>query len=347
MNNETLRMIQEQIGYSFQNTDLLQQAFIRRSFSKENGGEDNEILEFIGDKALDFVIVRRLMDYYGSFVEEYDDYNPNEDWNEFTCEYNEGKLTNIKKKLVCREMLAKKIRTMGLQYFLIMGKSDINQGVMDKDSVQEDLFEAIIGAVALDSNWDFEKLINVVDLMLEPDYYLENGFNDENNYVELLQQWYQKKHNKIPVYTFRKNNLIGFYGNSSNYICDLGLFPLEIGFTGYGNTKNEARMEAAQKAYAYLVDNNLLFTLIDEIGEPEFNRAINQLQELYQKGYIEEPWYNFIEKYDSDGNPVWRCECHITDKEDFWYGDYPSKKQGKKAVAYDMLCEILEREAVQ
>ena len=58
-------MVQGQIGYNFKNLDLLQQAFTRRSYTEENGGENNEVLEFIGDKALDFVIVKLLIQKYG------------------------------------------------------------------------------------------------------------------------------------------------------------------------------------------------------------------------------------------------------------------------------------------
>ena len=52
--------IQSIIGYRFRNPDLLEQAFIRRSYSEENGGENNEVLEFIGDKALDLAVIRVL-----------------------------------------------------------------------------------------------------------------------------------------------------------------------------------------------------------------------------------------------------------------------------------------------
>ena len=54
------KMVQGQIGYDFENLDLLQQAFTRRSYTAENGGENNEVLEFIGDKALDFMVVKLL-----------------------------------------------------------------------------------------------------------------------------------------------------------------------------------------------------------------------------------------------------------------------------------------------
>ena len=344
MNNETLKFIQGQIGYLFKNSDLLQQAFVRRSYSKENDGEDNEVLEFIGDKALDLVIVKLLAEKYGSYAEDYDDYNPHEDCNEFVSDLSEGKLTEIKKKLVCRDMLASRIRMFGFQYELIMGKSDVDQKVLEQDSVQEDLFEAIIGAVALDSKWDLNVLTNVVDLMLDPEFYLDNGFDEQVNYVELLQQWYQKKHHNIPVYCYRSTGGFPYADKYGKYVCELGLYPLENGFWDVGDTKSEARMAVAEQAYRYLEENGLLFTWVDEVGEPNLDRAINQLQELYQKGYIGEPWYDFSETYDEDGNPLWHCECHVEGSEIYFEDDYSSKKYGKKAVAYDMLCDILDWE---
>ena len=60
MDNKDLSFIQDQIGYSFRNTDLLQQAFVRKSYSAEKGGQNNEVLEFIGDKVLDLMVVRLL-----------------------------------------------------------------------------------------------------------------------------------------------------------------------------------------------------------------------------------------------------------------------------------------------
>ena len=65
--NEELvfNMIQGQIGYDFKNLDLLKQAFVRRSYTEENGGEDNEVLEFIGDKVLDVIVVKLLTQKFG------------------------------------------------------------------------------------------------------------------------------------------------------------------------------------------------------------------------------------------------------------------------------------------
>ena len=54
MNNleDYIKDVQRQIGYHFDDTKLLFQAFTRRSYSQENGGENNEVLEFIGDDEL-------------------------------------------------------------------------------------------------------------------------------------------------------------------------------------------------------------------------------------------------------------------------------------------------------
>ena len=61
MEQNDLIFIQSQIGYTFNNLDLLQQAFTRRSYSEENGGENNEVLELIGDKVLDFCGVKHAI----------------------------------------------------------------------------------------------------------------------------------------------------------------------------------------------------------------------------------------------------------------------------------------------
>ena len=67
MDKQDLEYIQKKINYQFRNLQLLQQAFIRRSYSKENTQwQDNEVLEFIGDSELDSYIVRKLYAEFGS-----------------------------------------------------------------------------------------------------------------------------------------------------------------------------------------------------------------------------------------------------------------------------------------
>lgn len=323
-NNDFLKNVQDELGYEFINPQLLKQAFIRSSYSAEHPGVyNNEVLEFYGDKALDFITMKKMAGYYGKLTQN----------GKYASEKTEGQLTEIKKRLVSRGMLAHRMDMLGFSKYLIMGNGDIGQNAEQHASVKEDLFESILGAVALDCEWDTEILEEVVDRMLDIEYYLENGFQDDKNYVDLIQTWCQKKYGYTPEYVF--------YETEDGYECVLNLSDELGGFEGQGYSKREARMEAAEKAYQYLDEENEWILPIDEVGEPDRERAINQLQELYQKGYIGEVRYDFLESYDGDGNPVWRCECHVDDRDSYWYGNYSSKKQGKKNVAYDMLCDIL------
>lgn len=89
---------------------------------------------------------------------------------------------------------------LDLEQFLIMGQSDCKQNVQNEDSVQEDLFEAILGAIAIDSNWDMQALQDAVEIMLNPDESLEG----DENYVELIQEWTLRDSGSTPLYYFEK-----------------------------------------------------------------------------------------------------------------------------------------------
>ncbi len=75
--------------------------------------------------------------------------------------------------------------------------------------MKKDLFEAIIGAVALDSDWDMEELQEVIQIMLDPDSYLKDDTKD--NYVELIQEWTLKRYGVVPWYHFEKASQAVWY----------------------------------------------------------------------------------------------------------------------------------------
>ncbi len=353
MNNGDLQFIQNRISYRFNNLDLLQQAFIRRSYSKENGGEDNEVLEFIGDKVLDFIVTKWLAEKFGYFLKEYD---KNEDFDEFACEYNENQLTEIKKAMVRKESLSQCIDMLGLADFLIMGKGDRKKHVENEMSVKEDLFEAIIGAVALDCKWDTGKIQDVVEYMLQPENYCSDS--DEEDYVCAVQDWCLKHCGQLPdiqTESFANYNIFSDLGRStptinsnryspygySGFCTQLQLPGIDKIFMGAGHSKNEARKDACQEAYNYLDENDMLFTIRDEIENPSRDMAINQLETLARRGYFSIPYYEFDLHYDNQGNPVWNCECHIEEEDYYFYEKASSKKEAKKSAAYSMLLHVL------
>lgn len=325
MNDENLKLIQNQLEYEFDEPNLLRQAFTRKSYSQEhNGAYNNEVLEFYGDKVLDFIVMKYLSSYYGDLTQN----------DKYASEKTEGELTEIKKKLVSKKMLAHRIDVLGFAKYIIMGKGDIEQNAGEQDSVKEDLFEAILGAVAIDCDWHAETLQDVVDRMIDIPSYLENGFNDDENYVDLIQTWCQKKYGCLPQYDF--------YEDDDGYGCTLYLSDEFDEFEGFGISKREARMDAAEEAYNFLEDADELCLPIDEVGEPDPEKAINQLQELWQKGLNGEPHYEFSQDYDNNGNSIWTCRCYIYGMECYSEGTSSSKKNAKKMAAYYMLCYILK-----
>ncbi len=364
MTKEELNMIQEIVGgYKFKNLDLLQQAFVRKSYSKENGGENNEVLEFIGDKVLDFIIVKRLTSLdesgYGWMRESDDNFDSHNDCNEYCCEYNEQKLTEIKKKLVCKEMLSKCISELALQNYLIMGKGDIEQGLDENDSVKEDLFEAILGAIALDSNYNVSVLEQAVDVMLDPNRKIESEIlGNEIDYVNTIKQWHAKENEGLlPKLVYGDaqlslwNSLIlseriiqstrNHYNDKFMCILSMIINGNEVKFKGFGQSKSKAREEACILAYNYLKSNDLLQTIYDEIDNPNRNDAIGQLEILARRGYFSLPTYNFEQSYDKQGNPIWTAECFIEDEEYYFDANSYSKKEAKKTAAWEMLKYIL------
>ena len=354
MDQKELSFIQNQIGYTFNNADLLQQAFVRRSYSKENGGEDNEVLEFIGDKVLDFIVVKILTEEFGYYTSECEDYNPDEDFNEFISEHQENKLTEIKKKLVQKSTLANCIDNLGLANYLIMGNGDINNNVQESCSVKEDLFEAIIGAVALDCDWAINILEDTIEVMLNPD---EIIYDEDINYVAQIQEWSLNNSGTIPMYYYEKTSMqatwylkheMCIYSKAeqdTQFFCELQFVGVNYHFVGYGRSKSIARMNACELAYNYLEKHGMLSTIQNELDNPSREMAINQLEILARRGYFSIPEYYFIEEYDKRGNPIWRCECHIKEKDIFCWSKSNSKKNAKKDAAYEMLIEVLDLEA--
>lgn len=360
---ETINDIQNKIGYTFKNQELLEQAFTRRSYSMENGGEDNEVLEFIGDAALNMVVVKILSEEFGYFNQREQRYtshvsSSNTADGTFSSEKDEGELIEIKKMLVKKSTLSDAIDNLELQCYLVMGRGDRKKHIERSNSTKEDLFEAIIGAIALDSKWDIKTIQEAVMKMLKIDDII--GF-DKDSYIEEIQKWSLKHHDVLPEYSVcsylpREMNIgapdwarpmlsiinqfkRGEFDSNTKYASLLALEDVQWRFIGYGHSKNQAKEEASRLAYEYLEDQNRLWTIRDEVENPCKKMAINQLETLARRGYFSLPTYNYYEDYDEDGNPIWRCKCHISEKD-----IYGSTASSKEDAAWEMLKHVLDME---
>ena len=250
---------------------------------------------------------------------------------------------------------------LGFSEHLRMGKSDIKNGVADEPSVKEDLFEAVIGAVALDCGWDFPVIQSVVEAMLIPEDFLAN--DEDDNYVRIIYDWEAQTNHCLPWFWFKEHSHESVYGVSeSNVICQkfpwgYNVFKLKYQcelkllndipiFRGFGVSKSEARMNVCRLAYEYLCDNGYIreMSIADEIENPNEEEAINQLEILARRGYFSIPTYEFEETHDRNGNPVWKCECFIEEEDSYFNAVSSSKKAAKKAAAFKMLMYLLNGE---
>lgn len=376
------KMVQAQIGYTFRSKELLEQAFVRRSYTEENGGENNEILEFIGDKALDLAVIHLLIEKYGTREDKENEpeetlpfgvkivhVNPQSTTHPgaLSCSLTEGDLTRIKSRMVEKRNLAQRIDELGFAEFLLMGKSDVKNDVGNERSVKEDLFEAIVGAVTLDCNWDFPTIRSVVEAMLLPEDFLEK--DTEENYVRLILDWSMEVNHTLPGFWFRNEGYLTvsmgyadtqFHGVSQYFSpgehrdlsrlkvqCQLNLCRPDVPiFRGFGESKSEARMNVCKLAYEYLEKEGYIreMSMADEIEEPALESAINQLEILARRGYFSIPVYEFQENHDKDGNPIWMCRCRIKEYSKAFSQEASVKKEAKKKAALKMLQYVLKED---
>ena len=184
MDTSTIKNIQNSIGYEFKNPRLLEQAFVRKSYSQEHPETiSNEVLEFYGDRALDLYITKAMCDRFSTTTDD----------GQFSSDKNEDELTKIKAFNVNTDILSHCIRMFGFQSYLCLNESDKQNEVYNSSHVQEDLFEAIIGAVAIDSKWNFESIFNTCQTMLVlADF--------EMNYIAWLMDWCKENKFEIPKF---------------------------------------------------------------------------------------------------------------------------------------------------
>lgn len=125
------RRIAEILGHSFEEEALLEEALTHRSHAVEQGGFDNERLEFLGDAVLELVMTQSLMVAFP--------------------QASEGQLSRIRAALVRTESLARLGRTWDIGSAIRMGKGEASSGGGDKDTVLAGAVEAVLGALYTDS----------------------------------------------------------------------------------------------------------------------------------------------------------------------------------------------------
>lgn len=121
--------LEEKLGYSFSDKELLLRALTHRSAGKNN----NERLEFLGDAVLGCVIADELFSNFPHV--------------------REGRLSRLRSSLVRRETLADIGQALGIGDYLTLGPGERKSGGHRRNSILSDAVEAVLGAIYIDSDF--------------------------------------------------------------------------------------------------------------------------------------------------------------------------------------------------
>lgn len=224
MGQETPFELAQRLGLPFRDMLLLSRALTHRSYLNEHPEaiEDNERLEFLGDAVLDFVVGAWLYNRYP--------------------EMPEGDLTRMRSALVHTEQLASFARQIQLGNALRLGRGEVQGGGRDRSPLLCDAFEALIGALYLDSG--IEAVNQFLESMLNDaadDILLHHKNEDPKS---LFQEWAQAQGYSTPLYVTRSAS-----GPDHSKVFEVDVIVNgETYASGKGHSKQAATKAAAQNA---------------------------------------------------------------------------------------------------
>ena len=211
---------EKKIKLSFKNKSLLIKALTHKSKDIKN---NNENLEFLGDRVLGLVLSKKLFDLY-----------PDE---------KEGVLDKRFAKLVNRNTCCQVALSIGLQNFISIGDSKKKITSSD-EKILSDSCEALIGAVYLDKGFYFS---NEFILKLWKVHINKSNITILDPKTK-LQEYSLKKYRKLPIY-----KVVESKGPKHNPIFKISVSIYNSKkIIGTGNSKQEAQLNAAKELLNYL-----------------------------------------------------------------------------------------------
>ncbi len=211
--------IEEEIGYVFNNKDLLNVALSHTSYANEHKGQaSNERTEYLGDAVLELISSEYIFNNYSKL--------------------SEGEMTKARAYAVCEDSLVKVAKKYHFEKYLLLGKCE-TEG--PRPSMLADSVEAVIGAIFLDGGFDKAKefiLPNIIPFIEE---FVKTGNKD---YKTQLQEKLQV-HGDVKI----EYRLVGEYGEDHEKTFEVEVYCDDrfLG-KGRGKSKKEAEMEAAKAA---------------------------------------------------------------------------------------------------
>lgn len=208
--------LEHRLNYYFNNRNLLKNALLHKSFGNENRkykNINNERLELLGDAVLGLIVAEYLYKHKN---------------------VSEGTMAKMKSMVVSEPILAKISRELKIGDYLLLSKGEEVTGGRDRESILGDVFEAILGAIYLDSNFREAKNFALSHIKK----YIENIEENEEilDYKTILQEYTQKEFKQIPIY-----KLISETG--PDHMKEFEILVQVKTYTGIAKAKNKKKAE--------------------------------------------------------------------------------------------------------
>ncbi len=224
---EYLKRLKKRLGFDWRNEGLLQRALTHSSYNyekRQNGLENNQRLEFLGDAVLELAVSDHL---YRSYP----------DWDE-------GELTKTRATVVCENSLARIAQELDLGLCLNMGRGEERSGGRERPSILADAFEALLGAIYLDQGLDKACKLAIQYLSPVLKDVLEGRLDWD--YKTELQEIVQQHDGEHVQYVILKEE-----GPDHHKIFTAGvLYKGNMVGKGVGRSKKDAEQQAAKMALA-------------------------------------------------------------------------------------------------
>ena len=233
MQASTLSLVEERIGYEFNDKDLLRRALTHSSYTNEqkiNKGGDYERLEFLGDAVLELVTSEFLFKEHPNVLE--------------------GELTKMRASMVCEPSLAFQAKKLEIGKFIRLGKGEENTGGRERESIIADVMEAITGAIYLDGG--FDKARDFINKFILCDLEESRLFYDSKSNLQELAQGKIKKEVRYELLSESGPE------HDKTFLVEVFMDGQSLG-RGLGKTKKTAEQHAAYEALLALRDKGYVF----------------------------------------------------------------------------------------
>ena len=173
--------LEHKLNYYFNDRNLLKNALLHKSLGnerKEYKNQNNERRDLLGDAVLDLIVAEYLYKNYKNA--------------------SEGTIAKLKAMIVSEPILAKISRQIGVGKFLMLSRGEVMSGGRNRESILADSFEAILGAVYIDSNLDEARVFALSHIKQYIDHIEEN--EDILDFKSILQEYVQKEFRTVPTY---------------------------------------------------------------------------------------------------------------------------------------------------